>query len=122
MLTDQLAGFVNATIGVITYREATLHRSTTNDNGKGTITRELDPFPVRVQVDSFSQGQRPEGYAEDDVRLLILSAGVRALPNGRLQDDDLVTVAGQTFAIAGPTRDPLDTHWTARGRPKATPA
>lgn len=114
-----LSNLVANTVGRITYVDGILHRKAYTDNGKGTLSRALDDVPVKVQVDQLTQAQRPEGWAEDDVRLLVLVDGLsKWLPNGRLQDDDLITVESQKYAIAGPQIDPLKTHWTCRGRRK----
>lgn len=105
--------------GLSTYQDATLSRADYTDNGAGTLTRNATPSAVKVQVDTLTQAQRAEGYAEDDVSLIILAHAGDPLPGGRVKDDDEVTVDGVRYAIHGPQLDPLGTHWVCRGRRKA---
>lgn len=119
MLFDALRQVVADTLGPLVYRDGTLTRTGYVDNGKGTMAKtEGGPYFIKVQVDEFAQRQRPEGWAEDDVRLIVLEVPGVPLPENRLKDDDLITVEGCTYAIIAPTRDPLKTHWTCRGRAK----
>jgi hypothetical protein len=110
------------------YTDGTLHRTGLVDNGKGTMSKAAPAdIPVKVQIDRLTQRQRDGEFAEDDVRLIVLAAGLKKwLPNGRLQDDDEITVptVGITYRIAGPSLDPLGSHWECRGRikPRAVPA
>lgn len=118
MLSD-MASTMDMTIGRITFKPALLIRKSYTDNGKGTMSKQPQEVPIRAQVNAFAQGQRPEGYAEDDVQLLILQWHIaKWLPNARLQDDDRVQVAGQEYSIAAPSLDTLNGYWTCRGRRK----
>lgn len=117
---EGLASYVSATLGPLTYKTGLLLRTVKSDNGAGTLTEQpADPanpdgVPVKVQVDTLTQAMRNDAqYADDAVRLLILNDG---LPGGRVQDDDRLAVGGATYAVNGPQRDALNTHWIAGGR------
>jgi hypothetical protein len=92
------------------------------DNGKGTMTKgEPIDAPIKVQIDDLTQSQREAGYAEDDVRLIVLLAGLsQYLDEPRLRDDDEIEIPelNVTYRVAGPSIDPLRTHSSCRGRVK----
>jgi hypothetical protein len=120
-MLSELASAVAMTVGLITYKDGILRRFGYTDNGKGTMTKGPIEAPCLVQVDALTQSQLAGDYAEDDVRLLILSDGLDSyLDNGRVQDDDELYIPelNVTYRIAAPSRDPVDSHWSCRGRIK----
>jgi hypothetical protein len=121
MLSDLSEAFGLIFGGLPSYKDGVISRPSYVDNGKGTLTKTTSEAPVKVQVDRITQFMRVDGFAEDDVQLIILSAGLRKwLDNGRIQDDDEVAIPelGVTYRISGPTADPMNSHWVCRGRIK----
>lgn len=98
------------------YLDATLHRPTVTDNGKGggTVNPDDDGTPVKVQMEAATEVMRQtEGYTSRDVRFLMLAHGVV-----RPTTDHQITFDGARYAIAGPVgRDPAGAYWDIHGRP-----
>jgi hypothetical protein len=107
--------------GLPTFKHGILRRFEMQDNGKGTMTKVPVEAPVCVQVDALTQAQLAEGYAEDDVRLIIIAAGLdQYLQEPRVKDSDELEMVedGVFYRIAAPTLDPLKSNWSCRGRIK----
>lgn len=94
------------------YLPGTLARVTFTDDGKGGgSTSELNQ-PCRVQRDACTEQMRQQpGYTAQDVRLLILQAGVSG---GDIDTDCKVTAQGETYQIAWVTQDPASSYWECR--------
>ncbi len=106
IMTPVFAGF---------YLPATLHAGTGDpiyDNA-GNITGYVGADqPCKAQIDAATDAmRRGEGFAEGDVRLIILAQG---LPD--LTSDMEVTVSGQKYRLQSADRDPARSHWVCRGR------
>lgn len=79
-------------------------------NGGGFAPAEA----VKVQVDQASQSMRAsEGYAEGDVRILMLAHGVAA-PN----TDAEIAAGGVRYMIESVGTDPAGSYYELRGRKK----
>jgi hypothetical protein len=102
------------------YLDATLHRPTTTDNGKGGGSVNPDDVgtPVKVQMESATEAMRQaEGYTVRDVRFLMLALGV-----DHPDTDCQITFNGVRHAIVGPVgRDPAGAYWDIHGRPANAP-
>jgi hypothetical protein len=99
------------------YLDATLHSGTGDpiydDDGNITGYNGGDT-PAKCQVDAATDAmRRAEGFAEGDVRVIILAQG---LPD--VTDDHQITVKGARYLLAGPSLDAAASHWVARGRPR----
>lgn len=71
-----------------------------------------DDVPIKVQIDSASEAMRQaDGFAQGDVRLIILARGMPALTS-----DHEVTIEGVRYSIQSVERDPAMSHWVCRGR------
>lgn len=83
----------------------------------GVVT-ERDCF---VQVDEATQAMRAaEGYAEGDVRLLVLAG---SLPGGLTVDARVRVSAGPhvgLYSVRSAVLDVAASHWDCRGRPEIT--
>lgn len=100
------------------YRDATLHRVsiTPNNKGGGTTERDDDGEPVKAQRARTTQSMRDrEGYADTDMRILVLSHGV-----------DLITIEheltfeGVRWSIANVGRDPAGAYYDLHGKKAGT--
>jgi len=115
LLDGGIARIFNATFSGL-YLDGLLHAGTgdpiyapggaiTGYDGGGDV-------PIKVQVDSASEAmRRAEGFAEGDVRLIVLAQGVPAITS-----DHEVTVQDTRYSIQSVERDPALSHWLCRGR------
>jgi hypothetical protein len=82
------------------------------------VTTERDCL---VQVDFVTQAMRAtEGYAEGDVRLLVLAG---SLSGGLTADDRVEVTSGPhagLYSVRSAVLDVAATHWDCRGRPEFT--
>ena len=90
----------------------------TDDGGSIIDPGEPVERDCSAQIDACTEGMRgEEGYADKDVRLLIL----RATIEGTLDTDALVEVLGGpdagTFSIQSVGTDPMAVYWECRARP-----
>ncbi|EHJ62822.1 hypothetical protein [Novosphingobium pentaromativorans] len=66
---------------------------------------------AKAQVDAATQAMRQaDGFAEGDVRLIILANGVA------VTSDHSVTVAGVKYSLQSVELDAAASHWVCRGR------
>lgn len=98
------------------YLDATLHAGTGDpiyDDATGEIIGyEGADMPCKCQVDAATDAmRRAQGFAEGDVRLIVLAQG---LPE--LTSDHEVTVQGVRYRLQSVERDPALSHWVCRGR------
>lgn len=105
------------------WKDGVLHHTILNDNGKGGFTKDEIDAPCKYQIDRTTQRQRPEGYSETDVRVLILAGGLGDyFDGGRVGIDDTMTTdaddGGKVYRLAAPQLDPAGSHWDCRGRLK----
>ena len=100
------------------YLPATLHGGTGDPvyDSDGDITGYSGggDTPARAQVDAATDAmRRADGFAEGDVRIIILAQGLPAIT-----DSAELTVRGIRYRLIAPTLDAAASHWVARGRPK----
>lgn len=94
------------------YLDATLHRWSSTDNGKGGGTSSFADDAVKAQLDATTQAQRlSEGYSDSDQRILVLAAGVDAPTT-----DDEISVRGQRWKIASVATSAAGSYYELRGR------
>lgn len=66
----------------------------------------------KAQVDAATDAmRRSDGFAEGDVRLIVLALG---LPE--LTSDHEISVSGVRYRLQSVERDPALSHWVCRGR------
>lgn len=99
------------------YLPATLHRDGTDPiyDGEGNIVGYAGGVDIacRAQMDAATWAMRQaDGYAEGDVRIIVLSAGLDVA----VTTDFQITVAGRRRMIASAERDAARSHWICRGR------
>lgn len=116
LLNGGIAAIFGAAFGGL-YLDGTLHRSGTDPiyDGEGNITGYAGgaDVPCKAQVDGATYAMRQsEGYAEGDVRILILSAGLSVEPTTDYQ----ISVSGKRWMIASVERDAAASHYILRGR------
>lgn len=145
LLDGGIASIFNAAFSAL-YLDATLHAGTGEpvygDGGEIVAYIGGGDQPIKVQIDSASEAmRRAEGFAEGDVRLIVLTtygqatAPVEALhsddptlsdgatysqaPYGSvvaITSDQEITVQGVRYSIQTVERDPALSHWICRGR------
>ncbi|WP_103728984.1 hypothetical protein [Novosphingobium sp. HII-3] len=98
------------------YLPATLHAGTGDpiyDDETGEIIGyEGGDVSCKCQIDAATDAmRRAQGFAEGDVRLIVLAQG---LPE--LTSDHEVTVQGSRYRLQSVERDPALSHWVCRGR------
>ena len=118
LLDGQIAETFAAIFGGI-YLDGQLFRAIDfADDGKGG-GEATDPFlpaeAVKVQIDSATDSMRgADGYAEGDVRILMLAHGVAA------PDTDCELAAGGVrYMVASVATDPAGSYYEFRGRKKS---
>lgn len=99
------------------YLPGTLHRDGAQPqyDGEGNITGYAGgaDLACRAQVDAATYAMRQaDGYADGDVRVIILSAGLGV----EVTTDFQVSVSGKRWQIASVERDAANSHWICRGR------
>lgn len=112
-LLDGIAGALAAAVAPF-YRDGTLYRTGTPvDDGSGSVTvPDATEEPIKVQIEACTEAmRRSEGYADTDVRLIILARGM-----GRPTTDDEAEVDCQRYALASVATDPASTYWDCRAR------
>lgn len=99
------------------YLDGTLHTGT-GDPEYDDDTVEVTGYTndgntaIKLQVDSATEAmRRAEGFAEGDVRLIILAQGVPAVTS-----DHQVTVRGQLHHVLSADLDAAASHWVCRAR------
>lgn len=127
-LHQSVAGLFGEVFGAL-YPDGMLHRKVRGAEDAGgsalaAFTGDAGEAPgdlVKVQLDSVTQAMREaEGYAEQDVRLIILSryAG-SGLPDPVTGDHvTALTPGGTRYSLEGPIiADAARSHWQVRARP-----
>lgn len=145
LLDGGIARIFNATFSAL-YLDGILHHGTGEPiyDEAGTIVGYSDPGdqPIKVQIDAATDAmRRAEGFAEGDVRLIILttygqSDGTTETDHSdgtpysdgssysqatygyveQLDSDMEVTVQGVRYRLQSVERDPALSHWVCRGR------
>lgn len=114
LLDGGIARIFNATFSTF-YLDGILHAGTGEPQygpGGTIIGYEGGESPVKVQIDAATDAmRRADGFAEGDVRLIILAMGVPEVTS-----DHAVTVSGRRYQLQSAERDPALTHWVCRGR------
>ncbi len=95
--------------------------ATFDDGGSITAPGVVSERDCFVQVDEATSAMRQaEGYAEGDVRLLVLAGGL----SGPLTPDARVRVTSGPhvglYSVRSAVLDVAATHWDCRGRPELT--
>lgn len=98
------------------YLDGVLHAGTGDpiyDEDTGEIIGyEGGDVPCKAQVDAATDAmRRADGFAEGDVRLIVLAMG---LPE--LNSDHEVSVSATRYRLQSVKRDPAASHWVCRGR------
>ena len=97
------------------YLPATLHAGTGEPiyGPGGTITGYSGgKQSAKAQIDAATDAmRRSEGFAEGDVRIIILAQGL-----DEVTSDMAVTVSGVRYTLQSAERDPAMSHWVCRGR------
>jgi hypothetical protein len=94
------------------YLDATLHRSTITDDGRGGGSVAFEDEAVKAQLDSTSHAMREaEGYVEGDQRIFVLASGLAAIST-----DDEITIGEQRWMIQSVATDPAGAYFELRGR------
>jgi hypothetical protein len=97
------------------YLDATLHTGTGAPvyGAGGVITGYAGgDKAVKVQVDAATDAmRRGDGYAEGDVRLIILAQGI-----GSVTSDHRLTVGAVAYSLQSTELDAAASHWICRGR------
>lgn len=116
LLDGGIAAIFGAAFGGL-YLSGTLHR------GLGEPIYDLEgnitgygggaDVAVKLQVDAVTYSMRQaEGYAEGDVRIIVLSSGIPAITT-----DHEITARAIKYKIASVDVDPAASHYICRGRP-----
>lgn len=72
-----------------------------------------DPVPCKVQIDAVTYAmQQADGYADGDVRIIVLAAGLAA----PITIDHRIIARGQEWLVASVEQDAAASHWVCRGR------
>ena len=115
LLDGGIAAIFGAAFGGL-YLDGTLHRGTgspiyasggviTGYGGGGDVA-------VKVQVDAATDAmRRAEGFAEGDVRIIILAQGI-----GPVTSDHRITIGATTYSLQAAELDAAASHWICRGR------
>lgn len=117
LLDGGLASIFGAAFGGI-FLDGLLHRDGTepeyDDEGNITGYSPAADIPIKVQRDACSYRiQQSSGYAEGDVMLIILAAGLGVKVTTDMQATD---GGGDRWMIASAERDAAASHWICRGR------
>lgn len=145
LLSGGIARIFNATFSAL-YLDGVLHAGTGEPiyAGGGEIVGYAGggDQPIKVQIDSATEAMRQaDGFAQGDVRLLILTtygqavapvevphsddaklsdgSGYSQAPYGSVvtvTSDHEVTIEGMRYSIQSVERDPALSHWVCRGR------
>lgn len=114
LLDGGIASIFNAAFSSI-YLDGTLHTGTgTPIYGPGGIITGYagGDKAVKVQVDAATDAmRRGDGYAEGDVRIIMLAQGIAAVTS-----DHRVTVGPVTYSLQSAELDAAASHWICRGR------
>lgn len=92
------------------YLDATLHRATITDDGRGGGSAAFDDVPCKAQLDKTIE-RTVDGVVDTFQRILVLQAGL-----GEITTDDEITVKGVRWAIADVGTDPVDAYFDLAGR------
>lgn len=116
LLNDDIKALFGNVFGQI-YGDGTVTRITLTNAGGGQNTRTETTIPVKVQVDLCTeQMQRADNYTSDDVRLLILQAGVPLLTT---DDEIFVNDRNATYKLMTVGQDPGESYFECRGKLKS---
>ncbi|QDC37098.1 PepSY domain-containing protein [Sphingobium fuliginis] len=114
LLDGGLASIFNAAFSGL-YLDASLHTGTgTPIYGPGGVITGYSggDRAVKVQVDAATDAmRRGDGYAEGDVRIIILAQGI-----GAVTSDHRLTVGAVTYSLQSAELDAAASHWICRGR------
>jgi hypothetical protein len=111
LLDGGIASIMSAALGGL-YLDATLHRSSTTDDGQGGGSTTYADEAVKAQLDVATDAMRQsEGYVDTDVRILVLASGV-----DKPDTDCQITMLGIRYGIANVGTDPAQSYWDLHGR------
>lgn len=97
------------------YLSAVLERVVKSPDGEGGATTVTTTQPCKVQQDRVTDAMRADGgYTENDVRFLILQAGII----GPLDSDCRLVFEGVRYLLASPEQDPTRSYWACRATPQ----
>lgn len=116
LLNDDIKSLFGDVFGQI-YGDGTLKRTTVTNLGGGRNGTDTIEVPLKVQVDLCTeQMQRADNYTSDDVRLLILQAGVPLLTTN---DEIFVNDRNATYKLMTVGQDPGESYFECRGKLKS---
>jgi hypothetical protein len=94
------------------FLDATLHRATLVENGKGGYTQTFTDEPVKASIDKATQAMRDSpGYVDTDQRIIVLAYGL-----DEIDTDCEITVKGKRWGIASVGTDPATAGYELHGR------
>lgn len=113
LLTGGGASLLNGVFAGI-YPDGVLIRRTITEDAGGSQTVTETRTPIKVQTDSATERMRQAaGYTDEDVRLIVLTAG---LPGEITTDDKITDGRGVTYSVTMPMLDACGSHWEIRGQ------
>lgn len=92
------------------YLDATLHRATLTDNGKGGGSASFADQLVKAQLDRTIE-RKVDGVVDTYQRILVLASGLALITS-----DDEITVGDVRWSIADVSRDPAGAYFDLAGR------
>lgn len=94
------------------YPSGVLHVPTQTEDDGGSITETWADIAIKVQTDRVTEAMRQQpGYADADVRVIILSAGVDAITS----DMEATDGRGERWELSVIGQDPCGSHWECAG-------
>ena len=117
LLDGGIASIFGAALGGL-YPDGLLHRDGTgpiyDDEGNIIGYDGGGDVPIKVQRDACTYAMRQaEGYADGDVALIILAAGLAVAPT---TDSQVTDGDGARWMVASVERDAAGSHFMCRGR------
>lgn len=111
LLTGGGASLLNSVFAAI-YPDGTLWKEVRTETTGGDFTTVPTAVPVKVQTDRVTEAMRAApGWADAEVRLIILSAGVGVLNT----DDEVTDGNGDRWRLRTADRDTCGSHWECAG-------
>lgn len=116
LLTGGGAGLLNSVFAAI-YPDGTLWKEKRVELDGGDFANVPDPKPIKVQTDRVTEAMRSApGWADAEVRLIILSAGVPALnTDDEISAPDPASGVMTRWRLRTAGRDTCGSHWECAG-------